>query len=217
MNNLFIEENLNLDLKKIIDISLDAVFKSTYLGISTLKNPIDFWIYQEILYEVNPDIIIEIGNFCGGSTLALAHIMDNMNKTNYKILALDIDHSKINEKTRKHKNIEFITGDALFTINKVKTFINNTDRVLIIEDSSHTYENTLGILYLYSSLVSLNSYFIVEDSIISNGLDFSHDFEGGPYKAIEKFINENNDFEIDRSKERFFLTWNPKGFLKKVN
>jgi cephalosporin hydroxylase len=217
MNNLFIEKSLDLNLKSIINISLDAVLKSTYLGIPTLKNPIDFWIYQEILYEIKPTLLIEIGNFCGGSTLALAHIMDNINKDNYKIIAIDIDHSRIFNKVKEHKNIEFITGDALFVINKVKKFINKNSKVLIIEDSSHMYGNTLGILNLYSEFVSINSYFIVEDSIISNGLDFPEDFEGGPFRAIEEFIKENKNFEVDRSKERFLLTWNPKGFLKRIS
>ena len=45
---------------------------TTYFGIRALKSPLDFWIYQEILFETRPDFVIEIGNCCGGSTLALA-------------------------------------------------------------------------------------------------------------------------------------------------
>ncbi|GIW22015.1 MAG: hypothetical protein KatS3mg068_1022 [Candidatus Sericytochromatia bacterium] len=109
--------------------------------------------------------------------------------------------NSLNLDLKKLINI-FITGDALFTINKVRSLINDNDKVLIIEDSPH--------------MVSLNSYFIVKDSIVYNGLNIPYDFDGKPYRAIEEFIKENHNFEIDRSKERFLLTWNPKGFLKRI-
>lgn len=57
-------------------------------------------------------------------------------------------------------------------------------------------------------------YFIVEDSILHHGLDVGP--APGPFEAIEAFVEENQNFEIDRSKESFFITWNPKGFLKRV-
>ena len=42
-------------------------------------------------------------------------------------------------------------------------------------------------------------------------------FEPGPYEAIEKFTEENKNFEIDREKESYLITWNPKGYLKRIN
>ena len=85
---------------------------------------------------------------------------------------------------------------------------------MIIEDSSHTYENTLNVLKTYNPLVTPKSYFIVEDSICHHGLDDGPN--PGPYEAVETFMNESCNFEIDRTKESFFITWNPKGFLKKI-
>ena len=35
-------------------------------------------------------------------------------------------------------------------------------------------------------------------------------------EAIEAFIENNDHFEIDRTKEPFCITWNPKGYLKRV-
>jgi cephalosporin hydroxylase len=62
--------------------------------------------------------------------------------------------------------------------------------------------------------VTLGSFFIVEDSIIHHGVD-----EGpnpGPYEAIEEFMKDNTSFQIDRTKESFFITHNPKGFLVRI-
>lgn len=36
-----------------------------WLGIPTSKCPLDLWIYQEIIFEVNPDVIIECGTAGG--------------------------------------------------------------------------------------------------------------------------------------------------------
>ena len=32
-----------------------------FLGLKTLKNPLDLWVYQEILWEHRPDLILETG------------------------------------------------------------------------------------------------------------------------------------------------------------
>ena len=62
------------------------------------------------------------------------------------------------------------------------------ERVLIIEDSSHTYENTLNVLRLYSDFIKPGDYFIVEDSICHHGLSIGP--IPGPYEAVEDFIKE---------------------------
>jgi acetyltransferase-like isoleucine patch superfamily enzyme len=36
-------------------------------------------------------------------------------------------------------------------------------------------------------------------------------------EAVEEFLVENRDFVIDYEREKFFLTFNPKGFLKKIS
>ena len=46
------------------------------MGVRAIKNPFDCWIYQEIITEIRPDVIVEIGSAAGGSTLYLAHLLD---------------------------------------------------------------------------------------------------------------------------------------------
>ena len=61
---------------------------TTFLGVPILKCPLDLHIYQEVIYETQPDVIIECGVKYGGSTLYLASICDLMGKG--KVLACDI-------------------------------------------------------------------------------------------------------------------------------
>ena len=51
---------------------------------------------------------------------------------------------------------------------------------------------------------------------VSNGHPVGEGFGPGPYEAIEQFTSETNQFAIDSAKEKFLLTFNPHGYLKKV-
>ena len=210
--NTYMEDNLDMPLSAVLDKIQDRIMKKTsYFGIKTFQSPNDFWIYQEIIHRTKPDVLIEIGNFCGGSTLALAHIFDAMGHG--RIIGLDIDQSKIPELVTSHPRITLIEGDACESYNQVTSLMSSEERVLIIEDSSHTYENTLNVLRLYADLVKPGDYFIVEDSICHHGLSIGP--SPGAYEAVEAFIGEGAEFEVDREQESFLITWNPKGYLKR--
>ncbi|KAF1706185.1 CmcI family methyltransferase [Pseudoxanthomonas sacheonensis] len=207
---MFLEESEAVPLKDVlIAMQNRIVTKTSYFGVPTQKNPLDFWVYQELVTARRPDVILEIGNKFGGSTLALAHLLDLVGHG--RIIALDIDHSNLHATAIRHPRIQFIEGDAVALGPQVKSLIASNEDVLVIEDSSHTYENTLAVLREYAELVKSGGYFVVEDSICHHGLDTGP--KPGAYEAIETFLAENKDFESDREMESFVVTWNPKGFL----
>jgi cephalosporin hydroxylase len=210
--NAFMENNLDMPLSEVLEKIQDRIMtETTYFGVTALKSPMDFWVYQEIIFDMKPDVILEIGNNHGGSTLALAHMCDLLEKG--KVIGLDINHEKVPDIVSQHSRITLIEGDACSSFTHVNRLINESDRVLIIEDSSHTYENTLNVLNTYSSFIKSGDYFIVEDTICYHGLEVGSN--PGPYEAVELFISENDSFEIDRNKESFLITWNPKGYIKR--
>lgn len=209
----YMEDSLHLTLSQLIPLMQDRIMNhSTYFGVQTWKSPIDFWIYQELIFELKPDVIVEIGNNAGGSTLALAHICDSL--TYGRVIGLDLSHTKVPATVRAHPRITLIEGDACANFEQVNSLIKPTDHVMVIEDSSHTFENTLAVLETYSPLVGPGGYFIVEDGICHHGLNGGP--SPGPYEAVEAFVSRNHNFEIDRSREAFLITWNPKGFLRRV-
>jgi cephalosporin hydroxylase len=210
---MVIEEKLDTRLTDILPIIQSRIMnENLYFGIKSLKNPLDLWIYQEIIFSIKPDIIIEIGNGYGGSLLAIAHFFDHMNHG--KVIGVDIGLHPIHESVKKHPRIILKTGDACALFKEVKGLIDTNDTVMIIEDSSHEYDNTINILRKYGGLVSVNSYFIIEDSICHHGLDIGP--IPGPYEAITDFLKEDDRYICDRSKESFLITWNPKGYLKRI-
>jgi cephalosporin hydroxylase len=50
--------------------------RTIWMGVPCLKTPLDLWVYQEIIWEMRPEMIIETGTASGGSALYLAHLMD---------------------------------------------------------------------------------------------------------------------------------------------
>lgn len=209
----YLEDALALSLKEIIPVIQDRIMNtSTYFGVKTWKNPMDFWIYQELCYQLQPDIIVEIGNYCGGSTLALAHLCDCLGHG--RVIGVDLSHGRVASSVKAHPRITLIEGDACTVFPHVANLAQPEAQVLIIEDSAHTFDNTLHILETYASMIKPGGYFIVEDGICHHGLD-GGPFPG-PYEAVEAFVAQNLDFVIDRSREGFLLTWNPKGYLRRV-
>jgi len=208
----YMEENLEMPLRQVLSIIQARILKqSTYFGVRAIKSPLDYWVYQELIYETQPDTIIEIGNASGGSTLALAHICDILGKG--RVIGIDLSHTKVPKHVKNHPRIALLEGDACKRFKDVAKLISVNERVLIIDDSSHTYDNTLNVLRTYSILLKPGDYFIVEDGICHHGL--SEGPKPGVFEASEAFVNENRDFEIDRSKESFLITWNPKGYLRR--
>ena len=209
----YLEHSLHLTLREIIPLMQHRIMNdSTYFGVKTWKSPIDFWIYLELIYELKPDVILEIGNHSGGSTLALAHICDSLDHG--RIIGLDISHASIAASVRAHRRIRLIEGDACANFNRVSKLIKPDEHVLVIEDSSHTFDNTLAVLDTFSPLVKPGGYFIVEDGICHHGLNGGP--SPGPYEAAEAFVSRSPSFVIDRSREAFLITWNPKGYLRRV-
>ncbi len=209
----FLEENLEMTVHDLIQfMQARIVDRTTYFGIQTLKNPLDFWVYQELITSVRPDVIVEIGNFHGGSLLALAHLCDA--RGTGRLIGIDIDQKEIAALVREHPRISLIEGDATKKFREVRETIKTGERVLVIEDSSHTFENTLAVMRAYADLVSLGSYLIVEDGNCHHGLDLGP--SPGPYEAVTEFMRDNSQFVIDRECESFFLTWNPRGYLRRI-
>ena len=184
---------------------------TSWMGLQCSKCPLDIWVYQEIIVETKPDIIIECGTGQGGSSLFLASICSLLNKG--RVITIDI----VDRNLPEHYLIKQIIGSSIDvqTLGILKSSIHPNETVMVILDSDHTADHVFRELLLYSPLVTKNCYLIVEDSNI-NGHPVTSEMYPGPMEAIELFMKNNEDFIIDKNREKFFLTMNPNGYLKKV-
>lgn len=193
--------------------SRDQTWMNTYwLGIPIQKLPLDLWIYQEIIFETKPDIIIETGTADGGSASFLASICDLIGKG--RVITVDI----VSKPRPWHSRISYVLGsstsDNIF--NTVSKYIKPNDKVMVILDSDHSKGHVAKEIDLYNKFVTIGSYLIIEDSNI-NGHPVLPNFGPGPMEALEEFLKGNKSFIWDTTKEKFFLTQNPKGYLRRIS
>ncbi len=188
--------------------------QSTWMGVRALKNPLDAWVYQEILYRVQPDVLVEIGSASGGSTLFFAHMMDLIGKG--MVVSVDIDRSDFHV---QHERIVPITGHSSSpqVVAQVRQLCQDRS-VLVVHDGDHTMPQVLADLAHYAPLVSVGSYLIVEDGIMDLfwPKDGIGDYADGPLPAVREFLRHNDHFVVDKACERYILTYNPRGYLKRV-
>ena len=101
-------ETLTREFQRLYYRALDTTWNNTYwLGVPTLKCPLDLWIFQEILYETRPDRIIETGTFKGGSAFYMASLLDMIG--NGHILTIDIEE---HENKPTHGRITYLLGSS---------------------------------------------------------------------------------------------------------
>jgi cephalosporin hydroxylase len=184
----------------------------TWFGVPTQKYPTDMWIYQEIFYEVKPDLVIEAGTFKGGSALYFAHLCDTLG--NGRVVTFDITDWKDQP---KHPRIDYFltSSTSKEAEDEVKKRIKPGYRVLTILDSDHSKQHVLDELNLYYKYVTVGSYLIVEDTNV-NGHPVYPEFGPGPTEAVDEFLRSNSGFQVDQSRERLMLTTNPRGYLRRV-
>lgn len=187
-------------------------FANTYwMKVPCLKNPLDLWVYQEILAEVQPDLVIETGTYLGGSALFIAHMLDISGKG--EVITIDIQDDMPRP---THPRIRYVRGSSADSLLIHSLLDHRPDETrLVILDSDHSKPHVLNELGLLAGYVSVGSYLIVEDTNL-NGHPAYESFGEGPGEAVEEFLGSNDGFVVDKSREKFLMTFNPGGYLKRV-
>jgi len=201
--------------------------RNTYCGIYCVKNPVDVWTYAQIIWETRPTLLIELGTFYGGSAVMFHHMLQTAGGG--RVVSIDPWHGWLDARAKEYP-IQFLQAPAAEAIGQIE--IRPDDRVMVVEDSLHTYDCTLAHLRVYGPIVTPGCYMVVEDTNFNHGLPGPAAkriedgreviyWDGKPYpdleayRAVETFVGENSEFEIDRDREPFFVTGNPKGFLRR--
>ena len=189
----------------------DAWTEATWLGAQALKNPLDLWVYQEIMVETRPELIVETGTYRGGarsSSRRSATCSARARSSRSTSRPLRDDYPT-------HPRITYLGGRSSTDPDVVATVRERAagKRTLVVLDSDHSQAHVEAELAVYAELVPVGCYLIVEDSNIGQ---IRKDLLPGPLEAIEVFLARTDEFEIDRGREKFLITHNPSGYLRRV-
>ena len=192
--------------------------KTRWLGIRSLQNPADNWAMQEIIAEVKPDFVVETGAFSGGTALFYASVLGLVNEGG-KVITVDTS-PQVDEASKLkifRERVEVIKGDSVSpeVVEQIAARVKD-HTVLVTLDSLHTKQHVLKEMELYSRFVSLNSYLVVQDTVV-NGHPLLPDYGEGPMEAVEEFLKTHKEFTIDHAREKFLLTFYPSGYLKRIH
>jgi len=209
-------------------------YNFTWFGRPIIQIPQDLMIFQEIIWEVRPDLIIETGIAHGGSLifsasmLALLELFGEVEDP--LVLGLDIDIREHNRRAIEahpaFRWIEMIEGSSVDPDNvvKVKEIASKKKRVLLFLDSNHTHEHVLGELEAYAELVSVGSYVVVLDTGVED-IDPSAVAPGRPWckgnspkSALNEFMEINNNYVLDGFyHEKAWVSSAPGGIIRRVS
>lgn len=164
------------------------VYNFSFLGRPIIQLPTDIVAFQEIVWDVRPDLIIEMGIAHGGSLILSASMLALLDycdavtqetlvdpqKPKRRVLGVDIDIRAHNLAAIKNHpmagRIDMIEGSSVApdVIRQVKSAAAKYSRVLVCLDSNHTHDHVLAELEAYAPLTTMGSYCIVFDTVVED-------------------------------------------------
>lgn len=197
-----------------------------WLGLPVIQYPQDLMALQEIIWNTQPDLIIETGVARGGSLIFHASMLELLGKDGL-VVGIDIDLRQHNRKRiLAHPlagRIKLFDGSSIAAdiVASVAAFAKDK-KCLVILDSNHTHEHVLAELQAYTPFVSFGGYCVVFDTIIElmpsgHYRDRPWDRGNNPATAVAQFLREHPEWSLDRSiTDRILISAAHGGYLRRI-
>jgi cephalosporin hydroxylase len=187
--------------------------QATWLGLPVDRFPADLYVYQELVVQAQPDWIVVLGDDAGlaGRARYLASICD------------ELDHGRVvavghlaAEHRVEHPRITHVVGAAEqpAIADQVRAIVGPQPKAAVIVGLG-AVERVIGAFELYAPLVPVDSYVVVENTVV-NGRPVASSFGPGPHEAVVNILQRHRDFVSDPTLERYTLTFNRNGYLKRL-
>lgn len=217
-------------------------YNFSWLGRPVIQYPQDIVGFQELVWAVKPDVIVETGIAHGGSLILSASLLamldlceaaeagEMLDPANPKriVVGVDIDIRQHNwEAITAHplaSRIRMLQGSSVDPqiVEQVRSLVGEGRTVLVSLDSNHTHDHVRQELDAYASMVSVGSYCVVFDTVIEHlpeGMfpDRPWDRGNNAATAVDEFLAADKRFVADKTIEnKLLITVAPGGFLKRV-
>jgi cephalosporin hydroxylase len=206
-----VPEDLGLAATEAYWDSLDWQ-RTTWLGHPVEAAPGDLVAYQELLAEVGPDWVVDVGTGTGGRALFLAGVCDLLGRG--RVVSISerkppegVSHPRIDWVTAKPHQQEGFDAVAAIT--------GPQPRALVVLGERSRHRRTVAAFEGYAPLVPAGSYVVVEGTVV-NGHPVWPGFGPGPAEAVTEILAAHPDFAVDRDCERGLVSLNRGGYLRRL-
>ncbi|MEA3255573.1 MAG: CmcI family methyltransferase [Candidatus Altiarchaeota archaeon] len=199
-------------------------YEIDWLGVPVIQTPEDLILMQELIFKIQPDVIIETGIAHGGSLIYYASLMELLDKG--KVMGIDIEIREHNKRVIEahplFKRIELIEGSSVSggILQEVREKVPKNSKVIVCLDSNHTKTHVLKELQLYQEFVPLGGYIVVFDTNTSRlaelGVCDKKYVNNSPKEAVDEFLKINDGFEIDEGYNKLYVSYSPNGYLRRI-
>ncbi len=207
------------------------VYSFAWMGRPVIQLPEDMIRLQEVIYALQPDVLIETGVAHGGSLIFYASLFEAMGKG--RVVGIDIEIRPHNraaiEAHPMKKRIDLLEGSSTAPeiVAQVAALVKPGEKVLVVLDSNHSKGHVLDELRAYAPLVGIGSYIVATDGImeqVKGGPRTEDDWDwNNPKAAVHAFVAENPDFIIEEPAFPFNegtvagrVTYWPDAFVKRI-
>ena len=185
-----------------------------YRGRGLQKFPEDLRVYQTLIEEQQPEVIVEVGTKDGGSALWFADQLRALTGGGH-VITIDIDPVRPLEDL----DVTAIHGDATHpaTLDQVNTLVAGST-CMVVEDSAHTYPTTKAVLDMYAPFVTPGQWFVVEDGVVDvEELRINPHWPRGVTPAIVDFLSSPAGGDFTRHwLDQYIITGHPGGWLQRT-
>jgi cephalosporin hydroxylase len=176
----------------------------SWFGRPIIQLPEDMIRLQEVLYRVQPDVIIETGVAHGGSLVYYATLCKALGRG--RVIGIDREIRPHNraaiESHPLADGITLVEGDSVSptVVRKVESLLRTGERALVILDSCHTKAHVAAELEAYQRFVAIDSYLVATDGIMHDVADVPRGQPAwrydNPTAAAAEFAARHPEFEL---------------------
>lgn len=206
-------------------------YNFSWMGRPVIQLPEDLVRIQEVLYRVQPDVLVETGVAHGGSLVFSASVCAAIGRG--RVIGIDVDIRAHNRSALDahplRDRIELIEGDSTDSrvVDRAREHVRGAECVLVLLDSNHSKAHVLRELEAYAPLVTQGSYIVAMDGIMRDLVgaprsDPSWSWDN-PLSAVDEFLEQHPEYReeepawlFNEGRVRSRVTYWPRAFLRRV-
>lgn len=167
-------------------------------GVPCQQFPSDLWRYAELIWEMLPPFVIEVGSADGGTALFLADLC--LAAGTGQVVSVELGGHWM-----AHPRLICVHADGASPAG-VDAALKLGKRGLVLLDGDHSSAQVRRELDLYAPFAD---YLVVEDTIMEN----IPKFDDGPHFALREWLPGHPEFRVDPDP---VPTQHPGGWLRRI-